>query len=56
MSQQLDIIPAQVKVIRHKRLKYICPCCKQHIVTRHKPEQAIKKPIASPDLPAYLAT
>lgn len=27
--EQLDIIPAQIKVIRHKRLKYACPCCDQ---------------------------
>ena len=25
--EQSDIIPAQIKVIRHKRLKYACPCC-----------------------------
>ncbi|MFA0809557.1 IS66 family transposase zinc-finger binding domain-containing protein [Microbulbifer epialgicus] len=23
--EQLDIIPAQIKVLRHKRLKYACP-------------------------------
>ncbi len=27
--EQLDIIPAQIKVLRHKRLKYSCPCCKR---------------------------
>ena len=29
--EQLDIIPATIKVIRHKRLKYSYPCCEQHI-------------------------
>jgi transposase len=54
--EQLDIIPAQVKVIRHKRLKYACPCCNQHIVTAKKPKQPIEKSIASPGLLAFVAT
>ena len=54
--EQLDIIPAQVKVIRHKRLKYVCPCCDQHIVTADKPKQPIEKSIASPGLLAFVAT
>ena len=54
--EQLDIIPAQVKVIRHKRLKYACPCCNQYLVTAKKPKQAIEKSIASPGLLAFVAT
>ncbi len=54
--EQLDIIPAQVKVLRHKRLKYACPCCDQHIVTAKKPKQAFEKSIASAGLLAYIAT
>ena len=54
--EQLDIIPAQIKVIRHKRLKYACPCCEQHIVTARKPKQPIEKSIASPGLLAFVAT
>jgi len=54
--EQLDIIPAQIKVLRHKRLKYACPCCDQHIVTASKPKQPIEKSIASPGLLAYVAT
>ena len=54
--EQLDIIPAQVKVIRHKRLKYACPCCDQHVVTANKPKQPIEKSIASPGLLAFVAT
>ncbi len=54
--EQLDIIPAQVKVIRHKRLKYVCPCCNHHIATAKKPKQAIEKSIASPGLLAFVAT
>ncbi len=54
--EQLDIIPAQIKVIRHRRLKYACPCCDLHIVTAKKPKQAIEKSIASPGLLAFVAT
>jgi transposase len=31
VSEQLDIIPQQVRVIRHERVKYACPCCDQSI-------------------------
>ena len=27
VSEQLDIVPQQVRVIRHERVKYACPCC-----------------------------
>ncbi|WP_208115146.1 IS66 family transposase zinc-finger binding domain-containing protein, partial [Roseateles toxinivorans] len=27
VSEQMDIIPQQVRVIRHERVKYACPCC-----------------------------
>jgi transposase len=54
--EQLDIIPAQIKVLRHRRLKYACPCCDQHIVTANKPKQPIEKSIASAGLLAFVAT
>ena len=41
--EQLDIILAQIKVLRHRRLKYACPCCEQHVVTASKPKQPIEK-------------
>jgi len=56
VSEQLDIIPAQVKVIRHVRLKYACPCCEQHVATAAKPAQPLGKSMAAPGLLAYIAT
>lgn len=56
VHEQLDIIPAKIKVIRHVRLKYACPCCDQHIITAQKPKQPIEKSIASPGLLAFVAT
>ncbi len=54
--EQLDIIPAQVKVIRHRRAKYYCSRCKQYHITASKPKQPIEKGIASAGLLAYIAT
>ncbi|WP_045857999.1 IS66 family transposase [Teredinibacter purpureus] len=55
--EQLDIIPAQIKVIRHRRLKYACPCCEGHIKTAARSVKLpIEKSIASPGLLAYIAT
>jgi len=55
-SEQLDIIPAKVKVIRHVRLKYACPCCQQHVATAAKPAQPLGKSMAAPGLLACIAT
>jgi len=53
--EQLEIIPAQVKVIQYRRHKYCCPCCNQFHVAQ-KPKQPIEKSIAGPALLAYIAT
>jgi transposase len=55
-SEQLEIIPAQIKVLRHVRYSYACPCCEQHIVTAAKPKQPIEKSLAAPGLLAHIAT
>ncbi|PKP89693.1 MAG: IS66 family transposase [Alphaproteobacteria bacterium HGW-Alphaproteobacteria-16] len=56
MDGRVDIIPASVKVIRHVRLKYACPCCQKHVATATKPAQPLGKSIAAPGLLAYIAT
>ena len=56
LHEQLDIIPAQVKVLRHRRLKYACPCCQQYVITATKPAQPIEKSFAAPGLLAYIVT
>jgi transposase len=55
-SEQLEIIPAQIRVLKHIRYKYACPCCQQHLIIASKPKQAIEKSIASASLLAYVAT
>ena len=54
-SEQLDIIPAQVRVIRHVRIKYACPCCHIGVKSAPMPAQPIAKSIASPGLLAHIA-
>jgi transposase len=54
--EQLDIIPAKVQVLEHKRVKYACPCCNTYLITASKPAQPIEKSIASPGLLAHVAT
>jgi transposase len=54
ISQQLDIIPAKILVIRHIRKQYACPCG-QCIQTAPLPAQPIPKSLASPGLLAHIA-
>ena len=55
-SEQLDIVPAQIKVLRHVRKKYACPCCEQYVITAAKPKQPIEKSMAAPGLLATIVT
>jgi transposase len=54
VSEQLDIVPAKVQVIRHIRKKYDCPCCESHLVTAKKPPQMIEKSNASAGFLAWM--
>jgi transposase len=42
-TEQLDIIPQQVRVIRHERVKYACPCCDGGMRLAARPAQLIPK-------------
>ena len=53
ISEQLDVIPAKIQVIRHVRIKYGCRCCEQIVKTAPLPAQPIPKSQASPGLLAY---
>ena len=54
VTEQLDIIPAQIRILRHIRKKYACPCCDQTIKTASMPNQPIPKSRVSPGLLAYV--
>jgi transposase len=55
-SEQLDIIPQQVRVIRHERVKYACPCCDGSLRLAAKPAQVIPKGLFSEGLLAWVIT
>lgn len=55
VSEQLDVIPAQIKVIRTIRKKYVCPCCEETIKTAALPEKILPKSNATPGLLAHIA-
>lgn len=55
-SEQLDIIPAQVRVLVNVRKKYACPACENGVETAPLPPQPIPKSNASPGLLAHIAT
>jgi transposase len=56
VREQLDIIPAKVQVLRHVRVKYACPCCREHLLTAPAPPELLPKTNASPGMLAYVAT
>jgi transposase len=55
-SEQLDIIPQQVRVIRHERVKYACPCCDGAIKLAARPAQVIPRGLLSEAAMAWVIT
>ncbi len=41
ISEQLDIVPQQIRVLQHQRVKYACPCCDGGIKTTPAPARII---------------
>lgn len=56
ISEQLDVIPAKVRVQRYIRPKYACPCCRQGITTAAMLPQPIPKSLASLGMLAHVCT
>lgn len=55
-SEQLDIIPQQVRVIQHQRVKYACPCCDQSIKLTPAPARIIPKGLLTDAALAWVIT
>ena len=55
-SEQLEIVPMQIRVIKHIRKIYGCRGCETAPVTADKPAQLIEKSMASPSVLAMLLT
>lgn len=56
VSEQLDIVPQQVRVIRHERVKYACPCCDAGMRLAAKPPQVIPKGLLTESALAWVAS
>jgi transposase len=54
-AEQLDIIPQQVRVIRHERVKYACPCCDGAMSLASRPAQIIPKGLFTESALAWIA-
>ena len=54
ISEKLEFIPAQVKVIQHVRCKYACRACEGAVIMAALPPQPIPKSIASPGLLSHV--
>jgi transposase len=55
VSEQLEIIPMQVRVIRNVRPKYVCAKCRDKVWAAPVVPQLIPKSVATPGLLAYVA-
>ena len=56
VSEQLDIVPMQIRVLRHVRKRYDCPSSLHAPVTANLPPQPLPKSNASPSFLAMLLT
>lgn len=56
VSEQLDIVPLQIRVLRHVRRRYACSCGDSAPVAAPLPAQPIPKSNAAPGLLAMLLT
>lgn len=60
ITEKLEIVPAQIKIIEHVCFAYKCPCCSQdgqenQIICSKPDPEPIPKSMASPGLLAYIA-
>ncbi|MFL9989605.1 IS66 family transposase, partial [Paraburkholderia sediminicola] len=55
-SEQLDVIPEQLRVIQHQRVKYACPCCDLGIKVTPAPARIIPRGLLSESALTWIAT
>lgn len=56
ITEQLEYVPATLRVLEHVRFKYACLACEENVVTAPLPEQPIAKGLAGPGLLAHVLT
>ncbi|WP_432757080.1 IS66 family transposase [Burkholderia glumae] len=55
-SEQLDVIPEQVRVVQHQRVKYACPCCDLGIKVTLAPTRIIPRGLLTESALAWIIT
>ena len=55
ITEQLDVVPAYIRVLQHKRLKYACKSCEEGVKIAPVVPSAISKCMAAPGLLAHVA-
>ena len=55
-SEQLEFIPSTLRVLKHIRPKYACPCCHAGVKIAPLPETLFPKSILTPSLAAHIVT
>ena len=53
VTEQLEFVPASLKVIQHHRKKYACDACEENVAIASKPAQPIDKGLPGPGLLAH---
>ena len=56
VSEQLEYIPASMRVLQHVRFRYACRGCQEHVAIAAKPPQPIDKGLPGPGLLAQTIT
>ena len=56
ITEQLDVVPPQLKVLRYVRPKYACKKCQEGVSMATLPDLLLPKSIAAPGLVAYTIT
>ena len=53
-SEQLEYVPAIFKVLEHRRIKYACRSCQEHVKVAEVPGKPIEKGLPGPGLLAHV--
>ena len=56
VSEQMDVIPEQVRVLQHHRIKYACPCCDLSLKVEPTPARIIPRGLLTEATQAWIIT
>ncbi|MCU0922912.1 MAG: IS66 family transposase [Burkholderiaceae bacterium] len=56
VSEQIEVIPEQIHVLQHQRVKYACPCCELGIQVTPAPARIIPRGLFTESALAWMAT